>query len=302
MIPLFTVNKSTVDASVNFTRAEDVGSTEARYVRRAKDYLIAYLSSQTGCNMGCRMCHLTATGQTDYQHVTHDGFMDQASTVLNYYREGLLNVTTRSARSVKFSFMARGEALANPTVFTHAGRLFNALAAEATKHFLVPRFSVSTIMPKMLGNHYALEEIFTSHHPDIYYSIYSTNKDFRRKWLPKALPVDAALDKLVAWQKHTNKIVKLHHAYIAGENDSLFDVNAICDAVEKRKLLVNVNIVRYNPLNPAKHGREPDVEIIERNADTYRRRLPYARVKVIERVGQDVQASCGMFIPPAPKS
>jgi 23S rRNA (adenine2503-C2)-methyltransferase len=63
-------------------------------------------------------------------------------------------------------------------------------------------------------------------------------------------------------------------------------------------LMVHVNIVRYNPQDPRRHGVEPSEEIIQRNATIYQARLPYARVRVIPRVGYDVQASCGMFFAP----
>ena len=62
--------------------------------------------------------------------------------------------------------------------------------------------------------------------------------------------------------------------------------------------MVHVNIVRYNPHDPARHGVEPPEEVIERNAAIYRARLPNARVGVIARVGFDVAASCGMFFGP----
>jgi adenine C2-methylase RlmN of 23S rRNA A2503 and tRNA A37 len=142
----------------------------------------------------------------------------------------------------------------------------------------------------------ALEDGFVTHHPDIHYSIYSMDERFRRRWLPKALSAGEALDRLASWQRHTDRIVKLHYAFIAGENDAEADVHAICDALEARRLLAHVNIVRYNPLDPARHGSEPGEQIIERNAAIYRARMPNARVRVIPRVGFDVQASCGMFV------
>jgi adenine C2-methylase RlmN of 23S rRNA A2503 and tRNA A37 len=123
---------------------------------------------------------------------------------------------------------------------------------------------------------------------------------FRRRWLPKAQPAEVALDRLASWQRSTHKLVSLHHAYIAGENDAEADVHAVCDAIEERGLMVHVNIVRYNPAtsSPARHGVEPSEEVIERNAAIYRSRLPNARVSVIARVGYDVAASCGMFFGP----
>jgi hypothetical protein len=88
---------------------------------------------------------------------------------------------------------------------------------------LRPRHLVSTIYPRELGDR-PLEDVFVTHHPDIYYSIYSMSERFRRRWLPRALPAGAALDRLASWQRSTHKVVSLHHAYIAGENDAEGDV------------------------------------------------------------------------------
>lgn len=104
----FTGYKSGQDASVNWDRPAGVGRLEARYVRRCPDYFVVYLSSQTGCAQGCRMCHLTATGQTRLRDAMFGEMIEQARTVLEHYRrEG------PSARTVHFNFMARGEPLAS---------------------------------------------------------------------------------------------------------------------------------------------------------------------------------------------
>src|SRR3989440_12933321 len=94
----FTSYPSGEDASVNWDRPADVGRIEARYVRRCPDYAVVYLSSQTGCNQGCRMCHLTATGQTRLRNVTYEEFLEQADTVLDHYRRN-----GPPARSVHFN-------------------------------------------------------------------------------------------------------------------------------------------------------------------------------------------------------
>jgi adenine C2-methylase RlmN of 23S rRNA A2503 and tRNA A37 len=152
---------------------------------------------------------------------------------------------------------------------------------------------VSTILPAEHGNR-PLDDVFRRYHPEIYYSLYSMSPAFRRRWLPKAQPAELALDRLAAWQRATYKLVKIHYAFIAGENDSERDVHAVCDALESRELYAHINIVRYNPPSPA-HGDEPPDDVLERNAAIFRTRLAKARVRVIPRVGFDVQASCGMF-------
>jgi adenine C2-methylase RlmN of 23S rRNA A2503 and tRNA A37 len=289
---VFTAYRSRQDASVNWDRPADVGRLEARYVRRCADYFVVYLSCQTGCAQGCRMCHLTATGQTRTRDATVAEMLEQARIVLDHYRR-----EEPPARTVHFNFMARGEPLASRVVLAESDRLLGELSQLAVALNLRPRHLISSIYPKELGDR-RLEDIFVVQHPEFHYSIYSMSERFRRRWLPKALPAEAALDRLSSWQRSTQKIITLHHAYIAGENDAEGDVHAICDALEARRLMTHINIVRYNPHDPARHGVEPPEDVIERNAAIYRSRLPSARVSVIARVGFDVAASCGMFFGP----
>src|SRR5690348_4587472 len=154
----FTGYRSGQDASVNWDRPVDVGRIEARYVRRCPDYFVVYLSSQTGCDQGCRMCHLTATGQTSLRDVTYEEFLQQAETVLDHYRR-----KAPPARSVHFNFMARGEPLANAVLLEHADELLGELAHRAVALDVRPRYLVSSIFPKELGDH-LLEDIFLVHH------------------------------------------------------------------------------------------------------------------------------------------
>lgn len=285
----FTAHVSEQDASINWDRAVDIGRLETRYVRRCPDYFVVYLSSQTGCVQACRMCHLTASGQTHIRDATFAEIIDQAATVLDYYGSA-----APPARIVHFNFMARGEPLANHALVADADGLLGELSRRAVAVGLRPRHLISTIYPRGLDR--PLDDVFVTHHPDIYYSIYSMSPRFRRRWLPKALPAEIALDRLTHWQRSAQKIVSLHYAYIAGENDSEVDVHQICDAVEERGLRVNINIVRYNSPNELRCGVEPDESIIQRNAAIYRSRFPQSRVTVIPRVGFDVAASCGMFL------
>lgn len=77
--------KSQEDASVNFiTRGNYFGYQEARYVRRRPDYMIVYVSSQSGCNQACKFCHLTASQQTKKIDLTINEIINQAKTVLEW--------------------------------------------------------------------------------------------------------------------------------------------------------------------------------------------------------------------------
>ena len=281
---------SQIDSSVNFVTNLGPGQAlEARYVRRHEDYLACYISSQTACAQACRFCHLTATGQNKPRNASVDEMLEQANTVLNYYKEHM-----SKAKHVHYNFMARGEPLDSTLVSnaTTNQKLLFGLSEKALEFGLKPRILISTIMPTVVAN-IELEDMFPVLHPEIYYSLYSLDHSFRRRWLPRAMDPVQALDKLARWQRFTKKIIRVHHALIAGQNDSLDHAVDIVNAVRTAGLKTDFTLVRYNPASP-KHGEESPSYTAY--AQILREQLPGVRVKVIERVGFDVQASCGMFV------
>lgn len=287
---------SELDRSVNFVSPAEVGYLESRFVSRpGKDYFIVYLSSQSGCAKACRMCHLTATRQVKSVDSTLQDFQQQAEVVLQHW-DGLKAGLKAEHKRVHFNFMARGEALASRTVLDHGPALLRGLGEMAERRGLAPKFLISTIMPKS----FVPEELGSVFHardhylPEMYYSIYSMNPDFRRKWLPQAMAPELALKKLVRWQQETGKRPKVHFAFIKGENDSEQNVTEISHALRGHGLDVDINIVRYNP--PDEKSQESDEAVVERNAQLFKSLLPDATVAVIPRVGFDVKASCGTFV------
>lgn len=286
------VLKSKIDASVNFVfKNKESGYYEARYVRRTSDYFVCYLSAQSACKQACRFCHLTATKQVEAKDATNTILYEQADAVLNYYDS--LNLP---ARIINYSWQARGEMLENTTVNWYEA--FKMLGYKAEIRNLFPRFCISTILPKSMKEK-RLSDVFSMILPDMYYSLYSMDPKFRKKWLPNALPAEEGLDKLKEWQDYSKKIPKLHWAFIKGENDSLESVEKICEAVKARDLRVDINIVKYNPYS-AELGEEADECRIHLLKETMERELGGmcgSKIKVVDRVGKDCFASCGMFLP-----
>jgi 23S rRNA (adenine2503-C2)-methyltransferase len=273
---------SNIDSSVNFIEQQLTGFIESRYVRRTADYFIAYLSSQTGCNRGCRMCHLTATKQTQFTNCDLQDFANQLDTVFAHYDRDL------PARYMHINWMARGEPLANPTITETSTELLLRLGRMAGDRNLPVKFNISTIMPLTMRK--SLVEMFPMIHPTIYYSIYSTDRDFRAKWLPGALPVGRALEMLAEYQNFSRKIIKFHGAFIRGQNDGDKDINALMSAISSHGIRGEFNVVRYNPFSVEQGEESPHVDIIAQMISQY---MP---CKVIPRVGQDVYASCGTFV------
>lgn len=281
--------ESAEDCSINWTRPGEVGTVETRFVRRREDYFIVYLSSQTGCNQACRMCHLTATGQTRFENLDVNEICEQAEVVFEHY-----DSLNQPAKVVHFNFMARGEPLANPHFIDYNQELFQSLGAMARERGLYPRFLISTIFPKSL-HHDDLLDVFPIIHPDLYYSVYSLKEEFRSKWLPKAMSGFDGLRLLKKWQRYTKKLPKLHFAFIKGENDTEAEVRHLAKIVKDLDLRVDWNVVRYNP--QSSEYVETEESRIYELTDVFKEILPETKVKIVPRVGFDVKASCGMFVP-----
>jgi 23S rRNA (adenine2503-C2)-methyltransferase len=281
---------STLDKSVNFVL--DNGQ-EARYVRREDDYFIVYLSSHNGCNKACRFCHLTQTNQTDFVEATMDDFVIQATLVLNHYRDMVKTGQEPAASRIHFNWMARGEPLDNSVVITQWKDVVQKLTSQAYQVGITSlSFNLSTIVPATyLGDFTFSGDV----QPHIYYSLYSLEKEFRRRWLPKAKEPLSVLADLKAWQSRTNGNLTLHWAMIEGENDDSHTVDRIASAVTEIGLTAKFNLVRYNPYSSSQ-GNEPEENVL---AQRFAQIVPVMIApgsRIVPRVGFDVKASCGMFV------
>lgn len=278
---------SAQDSSVNFVEQQLVGFLESRFVRKRDDYFICYLSSQTGCNRGCTFCHLTATGQTSFTDSSHNDFLDQAMQVFKHYRR-----ETTKAKYMHYNFMARGEPLANKVMLESGSELLLKLGQMSLGEGLPAKFNVSTIMPSTFKG--SLVDVFPIVTPTIYYSLYHVDPTWRAKWMPGAMPVRDALNRLKEYQQFSKKVVKIHHPFIAEQNDYWRDVLAMCDEINDVGLICDFNLVRYNPANDTQ-GVESDDTTIKYHLEVIARHFK-GKVQMIPRVGFDVKASCGMFV------
>ncbi len=220
------------DASANIIAPYAEGYSEARYVRRCRDYFIAYISSQAGCRQACRFCHLTATGQTSDTDIDIEHQISQLGQILKIYHDRVASGLEPAADYFNINWMARGEPLASRELARNWIGMANEMRLMAAFEGLPVNFNISTIWPKDLAldpRHVDLGSDVT-----LFYSLYSLDDAWRRRWLPRAADWRQALDHLAEWQvAHAGKIV-LHWALIAGENDDPGMADKIGREVESR--------------------------------------------------------------------
>lgn len=276
---------SQLDASVNFSRPLGTSIVECRFVQREPTQIIAYLSSHAGCLQACRFCHLTATGQTDETPVDVDGFCDQLQTVLEYWEKR----KTGQETTLNINWMARGEPLNNPTIVCQWQTLYTRLEQIVAPYGLKIKANISTIMPKVFQR--SLTDAFAGDKkPNIYYSLYSLNDEFRRRWLPKARSPLSVINDLKAFAEDGGNIV-VHQAFIKNQNDEISDIFKLSHFIHENLPMAKINMVRYNPFSE-KHGEESEsleeIQVIFEG--------DFHKVQLVPRVGEDVAASCGMFL------
>lgn len=281
---------SRVDASVNWTRpTPDGGMHECRYVRRSPDYFIAYLSSHSGCRHACRFCHLTQTGQTMFAQASVVQLQGQLDQVLAHYDRG-----QPRAMRLNVNFMARGEPLSNRALMADFDRFARFAKRQSDARGLELKINVSTIMPEDAGD----LDLFSSFRDApvvLYWSLYSLDPSFRRRWLPRAQDPQRAMDRLLDWQRRAGGRVVLHWALIEGENDQDETFGEISDFVRASGLEAKLNLVRYNPFS-ARTGAEAGEDRYAAALKRIGGGLSVPGSKVVSRVGFDVKASCGMFM------
>lgn len=281
---------STIDKSKNIIIPHSAGGFfEARYVQRTDDYFIVYLSSHSGCNLSCRMCHLTQTGQTVMNEADNNEYMSQAKDVFDLFEpDGRI-------RKVHFNFMARGEALDNNTMLYKSSELFKNLDTFSQRFDLESKFKVSSIIPAHFSESNAsLSNIFEDSRSQLYYSLYSVDPKFRKRWLPKAMNPFAALDLIKDMQEENEKEIVVHWSLIDGQNTSDESVIDTLKAVVDRGIKAKFNLVRYNSYGPFT-GVEPSEVRINEILALVNDLMPNESNKIVPRVGKDVYASCGTF-------
>ena len=109
------------------------------------------------------------------------------------------------------------------------------------------------------------------------------------------------MDKLKEYEKYTDNIkpFTFHFALIKGENDHLDDVKKMADIIDSYDFKqTKLNIVGFNPhpsLNYEESDKVNDIFEIMKNVvnDV---NIQTNKSRIVDRVGKDVYASCGMFV------
>jgi adenine C2-methylase RlmN of 23S rRNA A2503 and tRNA A37 len=287
---------STLDKSVNWITPFKNGSIETRFVQKKSDYIIAYVSSSIGCNLGCKQCFLTQKKQTNMFAVTPTMFADQVKLVTNHYKQLDEINTQNKINRCNINFMARGDAFSNKYIVNDYPSVYREIDNVCKDVNLKTKMNISTIMPYTIRDR-KLEDIFKDSGKStfIYYSLYSMNDIFRKKWMPNAIDWRIALNKLKDYQNSGGNIITFHWAFIEGENDNIKEVEEMAKILKDYEFDAKFNLVRYNN-HPNLPNKETNIEKIQDlfnivNSAFKNNEKSY----IVPRLNVDNHIACGLF-------
>jgi 23S rRNA (adenine2503-C2)-methyltransferase len=234
------------------------------------------LSTQVGCDVGCRFCASGLDGAL--RNLSVGEVLAQALAVKNLLAQ-------RGERLSHVVFMGMGEPLANYAVTVESARRINAAWGLAIGQ---RRITISTVgLPKQIRR-LAGEGLQTT----LALSLHAASEDLRADLIPWArrLPLAELLDACRFYLDQTGREITLEYCLLAGVNDRPEDIGALARIA--RDLRAHVNLMMYNPvagLPYARPSRESSLGFL------HDLRSRGVNVHLRESRGLDADAACGQL-------
>ena len=237
------------------------------------------LSTQVGCNMGCKFCASTLEGCV--RSLRHG---EMLSFIAEIERdEPPAEGKPRTVTNIVL--MGSGEPLDN---YDNVVTFLKRVTSEKGPNISARNISLSTcgIVPKI----YRL--IDDAPHVTLSVSLHAHSNEVRSELMPinKAYPIEQVLEAAKAYSERTGRRVVFEYALIGGKNDSEADAKAL--AARLKGMLCHVNLI---PLNPVK---ERGLDGVTRTyAHRFREWLESMHISATVRreMGADIEGACGQL-------
>lgn len=237
------------------------------------------LSTQVGCNMGCRFCASTLEGCVRSL---------RPGEMLSFLAEIERDEPPEKSKPrtvTNIVLMGSGEPLDN---YDNVVTFLRRVTSEQGPNISARNISLSTcgIVPKI----YRLIE--DAPHVTLSISLHAHSNEVRSELMPinKAYPIEQVLEAAKAYAERTGRRVVFEYALIGGRNDSEADADAL--AKRLRGILCHVNLI---PLNPVK---ERGLDGVTRSyAHRFSEWLEQRHISATVRreMGADIEGACGQL-------
>ncbi len=231
------------------------------------------ISSQVGCNMGCRFCASTVGGKA--RDLTAGEMLGQIYAVQADTGEKISNVVV----------MGSGEPLEN---YVNLMDFITMLSDEHGMHLSQRSITVSTcgIVPKILE--LAEEKLQIT----LAISLHAPDDEKRRELMPiaKQYSLKELIDACAVYFEKTGRRITFEYALVRGQNDSAEDAVKLANLIGH--LNCHVNLIPVNPVSERNY-RQPDKNAVL----AFKNKLEKNHINVTIRreMGRDIDGACGQL-------
>lgn len=234
------------------------------------------VSSQAGCQLGCRFC---ATGTLGFKrNLTVGEIVDQ---VFHARKEA----ECRSSSLSNIVFMGMGEPLLN---YDHVLSAIQRITSEKGLGMSPSRITVSTAGIPAKIRQLADDRVRFN----LAVSLHSAKENVRSQLMPvnRAYPLAELATSLIYFVEKTGTRPTFEYLLLHHINDSLEDARALADYC--KQFPVKINIIEYNPVEGSEFRHSPD-----KQRDAFVQFLENRNmvVHIRKSKGKDIDAACGQL-------
>ena len=251
---------------------EDGSCVEAVLMRfDNRENLTACVSSQVGCQMGCKFC---ATAKRGFiRNLEPFEIVEQVLAIQNDLKLKVTNVV----------FMGQGEPLQNLDNVLKAIEILN-------NEFQIGKRRITLSTCGVVSGINKLAEI--NFQPNLAISVHCSNDKKRSEIMPinKKYPINVLIQSLKDFVNVKKNRVTIEYTLIGEYNDSIYDARELSLLIKDLKC--NINLIIYNPVLGDKFKRPEKISI-----QKFKYILEQSGKKVTIRLerGADIDAACGQL-------
>ena len=235
----------------------------------------ACISSQVGCPVGCKFCASGLGGL--------DGNLSAGRIVEQVWQLSRLPNVQRITNIV---FMGMGEPLANLKAVCRAVEIINAPwgLGIGARHITISTVGLPKAIEKLADT---LDLPVT-----LALSLHAPNDDLRRELIPWAeySTIEQLLDACRKWFEKTKREITLEYILLSRVNDRPEHARQLAQVA--KTLRANVNLIRYNEVEPLPYGR-PLNNDVRKFQSILKEKGVNAHIRASR--GRDIAAACGQL-------
>jgi 23S rRNA (adenine2503-C2)-methyltransferase len=287
-MPKIVSHLKSVDGTQKYLFDVGAGNTVEAVVIPSDDRLTLCISSEVGCNMGCKFC-FTGKQKLKRRLKTHEivgQFMqvkDNLALQMQEFAERSPGVEVPNLRLSNIVFMGMGEPLDNPeAVFKSCEILHDPWGVNISRKKIT--ISTSGLVPEMWRVAAAGLRLAVS--------LNGSNDEIRTKVMPinKRYPIKELLEACRKYSKETDDKVTFEYVLLKGVTDQIEHARELHKLT--RSVPCKINIIPFNE-HPGSGFERPDDKTIKAFQDELIKLGSHVLLR--RTMGRDIYAACGQL-------